>query len=79
MTTFRRPKHLLLIVSAAVVAAAIAAPIASAEDYSSPSPGSTALAPTTATVISRSLPNGKTDVIKAMGNTKWADVPVPEK
>jgi hypothetical protein len=24
--------------------------------------------------IKRSLPNGRTDVIKAMGNTKWADV-----
>ena len=24
--------------------------------------------------MSRSLPNGKTDVIKAMGNTKWGDV-----
>ena len=24
--------------------------------------------------ISRSMPNGKTDVIKAMGNLKWSDV-----
>ena len=24
--------------------------------------------------IKRSLPNGKTDVIKAMGNTKWGDI-----
>jgi hypothetical protein len=24
--------------------------------------------------ITRSLPNGKTDVIKAMGNTKWGDI-----
>ena len=24
--------------------------------------------------IKRSLPNGRTDVIKAMGNTKWDDV-----
>ena len=70
MITSRRPKHLFLIVSAAVVAVGIAAPIASAEDYSSPSPspGAAAPAPTTATVISRSLPNGRTDVIKVMGN-----------
>ena len=26
--------------------------------------------------IRRSLPNGRTDVIKAMGNTKWADEPL---
>jgi hypothetical protein len=25
--------------------------------------------------IKRSTPNGRTDVIKAMGNTKWADAP----
>jgi hypothetical protein len=37
MITSRRPKHLFLIVGAAV-AVGIAAPIASAEDYSSPSP-----------------------------------------
>lgn len=74
MITSRRPKRLFLIVSAAVVAAGIAAPIASAEDYSSPGSGAAALAPTTATVISRSLPNGKTDVIKVMGNTKWGDI-----
>jgi hypothetical protein len=24
--------------------------------------------------IVRSMPNGKTDVIKAMGNTKWGDI-----
>jgi hypothetical protein len=24
--------------------------------------------------IVRSMPNGRTDVIKAMGNTKWGDV-----
>jgi hypothetical protein len=24
--------------------------------------------------IRRSLPNGRTDVIKAMGNTKWEDI-----
>ena len=24
--------------------------------------------------ISRSMPNGKTDVIKAMGNLRWSDV-----
>ena len=24
--------------------------------------------------IKRSMPNGETDVIKAMGNTKWADI-----
>jgi hypothetical protein len=24
--------------------------------------------------IARSMPNGRTDVIKAMGNTKWGDV-----
>jgi hypothetical protein len=24
--------------------------------------------------IKRSLPNGRTDVIKAMGNTKWGDI-----
>lgn len=24
--------------------------------------------------IKRSMPNGKTDVIKAMGNTKWGDI-----
>jgi hypothetical protein len=71
----RRPKHLLLIASAAVVAAGIAAPIVSAEDYSVPIPASdaAAVAPTTATVSSRSMPNGKTDVIKVMGNTKWPD------
>jgi hypothetical protein len=78
MITSRRPKHLLLIATSAVVAAGIAAPIASADDYSGPSPasGAGALAPSTATVSSRSLPNGKTDVIKVMGNTKgWGDVP----
>src|SRR6187431_2029455 len=26
------------------------------------------------TEIKRSLPNGRTDVIKAMGNTKWGDI-----
>ena len=26
------------------------------------------------TEIKRSMPNGKTDVIKAMGNTKWGDI-----
>ena len=26
--------------------------------------------------IRRSMPNGRTDVIKAMGNTKWADEPL---
>jgi hypothetical protein len=78
MITSRRPKHLLLVVSAAVVAAGIGAPIVSAEDYSGPGPasGAAALAPTTATVMSRSLPNGKTDLIKVMGNTKWSDVPL---
>jgi hypothetical protein len=72
MITSRRPKHLLLIASAAVVAAGIAAPIASAENCSGPSLGSgaAALAPTTATAISRSMPNGRTDVIKVMGNNK---------
>jgi hypothetical protein len=25
--------------------------------------------------IKRSLPNGRTDVIKVMGNTKWGDLP----
>jgi hypothetical protein len=24
--------------------------------------------------VKRSLPNGRTDVIKAMGNTKWGDI-----
>jgi hypothetical protein len=26
--------------------------------------------------IARSMPNGRTDVIKAMGNTKWGDVEI---
>jgi hypothetical protein len=26
--------------------------------------------------IARSMPNGRTDVIKAMGNTKWVDVEI---
>jgi hypothetical protein len=26
--------------------------------------------------IARSMPNGRTDVIKAMGNTKWDDVEI---
>ena len=26
--------------------------------------------------IARSMPNGRTDVIKAMGNTKWSDVEI---
>ena len=26
--------------------------------------------------IVRSMPNGRTDVIKAMGNTKWGDVEI---
>ena len=26
--------------------------------------------------IVRSMPNGRTDVIKAMGNTKWSDVEI---
>jgi hypothetical protein len=70
MITSPRPKHRFLIASAVVLAVGIAAPIASAENYS----GSdiTGVAPATATTIERSLPNGKTDVIKAMGNTKWA-------
>jgi hypothetical protein len=77
MVTARHPKHLLLIASAAVLAAGIASPIASAEDYSGSGSGSgvTDLAPTTATAIKRSTPNGKTDVIKAMGNSKWGDIP----
>jgi hypothetical protein len=29
--------------------------------------------------IRRSLPNGRTDVIKAMGNTKWGDVELKRK
>jgi hypothetical protein len=62
----------LLIASVTVVAAGIATPVAGAEDYSGPGPGSdaAALAPTTATTISRSMPNGRTDVIKVMGNNK---------
>jgi hypothetical protein len=26
--------------------------------------------------VHRSVPNGRTDVIKAMGNLKWADLPL---
>jgi hypothetical protein len=75
MVTARHPKHLLLIASAAVLAAGIASPIASAEDYSGSGSVVTDLAPTTATAIKRSTPNGRTDVIKAMGNSKWGDIP----
>jgi hypothetical protein len=60
MTASRRPKHLSVIASAAVLAAAIAAPLAGTDAGPSPT-----------TNTARSLPNGKTDVIKAMGNTKW--------
>jgi hypothetical protein len=66
MTTSPRPKHRFLIASAVVLAAGIAAPIASAENSSGPD--ITGVAPATATTIERSLPNGKTDVIKVMGN-----------
>ena len=31
-------------------------------------------ASTERSAIKRSMPNGKTDVIKAMGNTKWSDI-----
>lgn len=71
MITSSRPKHRLVIASAVVLAAGIAAPIASAESYSGSGSDITGVAPATATTIERSLPNGKTDVIKAMGNTKW--------
>ena len=70
MTTSPRPKHRFLIASAVVLAAGIAAPIASAENSSGS--GVTGVAPASAPTIERSLPNGKTDVIKAMGNTKLA-------
>jgi hypothetical protein len=64
MIASRRAKHLSVIASAAVLAAAIAAPLAGTDAGPSPT-----------TTTARSLPNGKTDVIKAMGNAKWmADV-----
>jgi hypothetical protein len=70
MTTLPSPKHRFLIASAVVLAAGIAAPIASAENSSGS--GITGVVPASAPTIERSLPDGKTDVIKAMGNTKWA-------
>jgi hypothetical protein len=72
MTTSTHRKHLFLIASAAVLAAGIAAPIAGAENYSGSGPDMTGVAPATPTTMERSLPNGKTDVIKVVGNTKWA-------
>ena len=68
MTTSPRPKHRFLIASAVVLATGIAAPIASLENSSGSGSDVTGVAPATATTIERSLPNGKTDVIKVMGN-----------
>ena len=65
MTTSPRPNHRLLIASAVVLAIGIAAPIASAENSSGSGSDVMGVA---ATTIERSLPNGKTDVIKVMGN-----------
>ena len=69
MTTSPRPKHRFLIASAVVLATGIAAPIASAENSSGSGSDVTGVAPATATTIERSLPNGKTDVIKVMATT----------
>jgi hypothetical protein len=58
-------------VSALVAAAALA--------LSAAAPGPTAAAeqpgqPQAPLAIKRSQPNGRTDIIKAMGNTKWNDI-----
>ena len=71
-----RPKHRFLIASAVVLAAGIAAPIASVENSSGFGSEVTGVAPATATTIERSLPNGKTDVIKVMGN--YGKLPVKQ-
>jgi len=60
MIASRRAKHLSVVASAAVLTAVIAAPLAGTD--AGPSPTRT---------TAWSLPNGKTDVIKAMGNTRW--------
>jgi hypothetical protein len=67
----RGTKQLVLIASTAPVAAGLATPAANADNtWGADVTG--AASPTT-TSIKRSLPNGKTDVIKVMGNTRWDD------
>jgi len=67
----RGTKQLVLIASTALLAAGLVTPAANADDMSGASVTGVALGTTTS--VERSLPNGKTDVITVMGNTKWDD------
>ena len=67
------PLHVMVAAAAASVAVVSAAALTdiALADASAPTH-----APAAALAIKRSLPNGRTDVIKAMGNLKWSDVEI---
>jgi hypothetical protein len=67
----RCTKHLVLVASTALLAAGLVAPAANADDTSGADVTGVASATTS---VKRSQPNGKTDVIKVMGNVKWGDI-----